>query len=59
MTNFTERDLHVSHTNKSLNLNKCSIMQEKNVNGDSWYIPSILKFSCYQPSQFSKNKMNI
>jgi len=43
MTNYTQIDLHVdlSHTNKSLDLNKCSIMQEKNGNAcDSWYIPS-------------------
>jgi len=31
----------------------------KNGNGDSLYIPSILKFSGYQPSQFSKIKQNI
>jgi len=30
----------------------------KNGNGYSWYIPSILKFSGYQPSQFSKNQTN-
>jgi len=29
MTNFTQIDLHGSQTKKSLNLNKCSIKQEK------------------------------
>jgi len=59
MTKFTQIDLHVSHTNKSLNLNKCSVMQDNNGNADNRYIPIILKFSGYQQSRFKKSNEQI
>jgi len=42
MKNFAQIDLHVNHTNKSLNLNKNVLLCRKNGNGYSWYIPSTL-----------------